>query len=230
MPQWPQFIALRSVRRVAAFVDDNDFAHYRQCLGDTLRELGIALHAYALMAHHVQLLVTPSAPGRLPIAMRRLEQRYVPIFNRKHERTGALWEGRFESCLVDSDDYLLAVHRYIELNPVRAALVALPDDYRWSSVHASLATAVDPIVAAHPVFLATGPDPAWRGVVHRASLRQAISDDDLLAIRMYLRQGGASGNPRSKATVERPLNRPATIRTRSRPWKTTADPGACALA
>jgi putative transposase len=74
------------------------------------------------MTNHVHLLLTPSAPGRLSAAMRQLGQGYVPAFNRRDRRTGTLWEGRFKSCLVDSERYLLAVHRNIELNPVRAAM------------------------------------------------------------------------------------------------------------
>lgn len=81
-------------------------------------------------------------------------QCYVQAFNRRHGRTGTLWEGRFRSCLVDSDGYLLTVYRYIDLNPVRAALVAAPEDYRWSSVHANLGLRHDPLVTPHPRFTA----------------------------------------------------------------------------
>ena len=203
LPGLPLHITHRGVNRAATFLDDEDFIRYRYCLGDALAEHGIALHAYVLMTNHVHLLLTPPAPGLLSIAMCRLGQRYVPTFNRKHGRTGTLWEGRFKSCLVDSERYLLTVHRYIELNPVRAAMVATPEHYRWSSVHASLATAIDPIVTPHTVYLASGSDPARRGELYREWLRQGISDDDLCAIRVHLQQERALGNPRFQAMVEK---------------------------
>lgn len=219
LPGVPLHITHRGVNRAATFLDDEDFSHYRQCLGDVMAGQGIALHAYVLMTNHVHLLLTAPAPGRLSVAMRQLGQRYVPAFNRKHRRTGTLWEGRFKSCLVDSERYLLTVHRYIELNPVRADMALAPEHYRWSSVHASLATTHDPIITFHPVYLATSPDPAQRGVHYREWLRQGIGDDDLQAIRAHLRQERALGDPCFQAMAEKTLNRPVVVRPRGRPRK-----------
>ena len=129
LPGIPLHITHRGVNRAATFLDDGDFHEYRYCLGDALAAHGIALHAYVLMTNHVHLLLTSPVPGQLSAAMRQLGQRYVPAFNRKHGRTGTLWEGRFKSCLVDSERYLLTVHRYIELNPVRAAMVTAAEHY-----------------------------------------------------------------------------------------------------
>jgi putative transposase len=65
--------------------------------------------------------------------MKHLGQRYVQHINRTYRRSGTLWEGRFKSCLAQSESYLLLCSRYIELNPVRAAMVQMPGQYRWSS-------------------------------------------------------------------------------------------------
>ena len=217
VPGMPLHITHRGVNRAATFLDEEDFLYYRGCLGEALAEQGIALHAYVLMTNHIHLLLTPSSPGRLSVAMRRLGQRYVPAFNRKHRRTGTLWEGRFKSCVVESERYLLTVHRYVELNPVRAAMVAAAEDYRWSSVHASLATASDPIVTPHAVHLGSAPDPVTRGALHRDWLRQGISDEDLRDIRMHMQQERALGNPWFQTMLARTLNRPVTARARGRP-------------
>lgn len=224
LPGLPLHVTHRGVNRAATFLDDEDFIRYRQQLSDALAEQGIALHAYVLMTNHVHLLLTPPAPGRLSAAMRRLGQRYVPTFNRKHGRTGTLWEGRFKSCLVDTERYLLIVHRYVELNPVRAALVVSAEDYRWSSVHASLGTTIDPIITPHAVYLASGPDSAERGKFYREWLRQGINDDDLDAVRAHLQQERALGHPRFQVMVERTLNRPVSIRSCGRPRKQLTDP------
>jgi putative transposase len=158
------------------------------------------------------------------VSLTPLFKRYVPAFNRKHKRTGTLWEGRFKSCVVDSERYLLTVHRYVELNPIRAAMVAAAEDYRWSSVHASLATASDPIVTPHAVYLGSAPDPAARGALHREWLHQGISEEDLRAIRMHMQQERALGNPWFQAMLARTLNRSVAVRARGRPRN--AAPGA----
>jgi putative transposase len=220
LPGVPLHVIHRGVNRAATFLDDEDFIRYRHCLSDALAEQGIPLHAYVLMTNHVHLLLTPAAPGRLSAAMRTLGQRYVPAFNRKHRRTGTLWEGRFKSCLVDSERYLVTVHRYIELNPVRAAMVAQPEDYRWSSVHASLGTALDPAITPHDTYLALAPDPAQRGALYSQWLRQGINEEDLNAVRAHLQQERALGNPQFQAMMEKTLNRAVAVRPRGRPRKT----------
>ncbi|MBS0211734.1 MAG: transposase [Proteobacteria bacterium] len=210
-------ITHRGVNRGATFIDDDDFARYRQLLHIAFGDAGIALHAYVLMTNHVHFLLTPPAPGCLSRAMSRLGQRYVPWFNHQHRRTGTLWEGRFKSCLVDTSGYLARVHRYIELNPVRAAMVDAPERYRWSSVHANLGACKDPLVTPHPAYLGAISDPDLRALSHRQWLQEGISEDDLAAIRAHMQQERALGSLRFQSMVEKTLNRPATVRPRGRP-------------
>ncbi len=224
IPGVPLHITHRGVNRAATFLDEDDFANYLRRLGAAFVEHDIALHAYVLMTNHVHLLLTPSTPGRLSAAMSRLGQRYVPAFNCKHGRTGTLWDGRFKSCLVDSEHYLLGVHRYIELNPVRAAMVEAPEQYRWSSVHASLGRVIDPIVTPHWTYLHSGTDAAQRAARHRERLREAVSEEDLQSIRAHLRQERALGSPTFQAMVEKTLNRQVAVRPRGRPPRAQIEP------
>ncbi|MCC4597182.1 transposase [Xanthomonas campestris pv. phormiicola] len=223
LPGFPLHITQRGVNRGAVFLDEDDHSRYRALLNDALKAHDIALHAYALMTNHVHLLLTPPAPGRLSAAMRVLGQRYVPVFNRKHGRTGTLWEGRFKSCLVDSERYLLMVHRYIELNPVRAAMTTAAEDYHWSSARSSLGIAADPAVSPHPAYLALGTDPADRAASYRQWLYQGVADDELHAIRLHLQQERALGHPRFQAMAARTLNRPVHVQPPGRPRKSVAD-------
>ena len=85
------------------------------------------------MTNQVHLLLTPSRADSAGSLMKGLGQRYVQYINRTYRRSGTLWEGRFRSCLVQDEDYLLACYRYIEMNPLRAGMVAHPVGYRWSS-------------------------------------------------------------------------------------------------
>ena len=223
MPGVPLHVTHRGVNRAATFLDDEDFLHYKQHLANALAEHGIALHAYVLMTNHVHLLLTPSAPGRLSAAMCQLGRGYVPALNRKYGRTGTLWEGRFKSCLVDTERYALTVQRYIELNPVRAAMVDAPETYRWSSACASLGLLEDPMLSFHPVYMALGSDPATRAVIYRQSLFQDIELEDVQAIRAHLQQERALGSPRFQAMVEKTLNRPVALRGPGRPRSSKAE-------
>lgn len=217
LPGVPMHIVQRGVNRAAVFIDDDDRAHYLGLLRHEMRRACIAVHAYVLMGNHVHLLATAQATGTLSQAMRRHGQSYVQAFNRRHRRTGTLWEGRFKSCLVDSDRYLLTVYRYIELNPVRAAIVDAPESHRWSSVHANLGLRLDPLVTPHPVFVGLGADPRARGAAYRTWLYEPIDPEEQQAIRAHLAQERALGEPRFQAMVEKTLNRPACVRRPGRP-------------
>ncbi len=217
LPGLPLHVTHRGVNRAATFLDDEDYGQYRHLLHDALTAQGVALHAYVLMTNHVHLLVTPPESGALSRSMSRLGQRYVPAFNRKHGRTGTLWEGRFKSCLVDSERYLLTVYRYIELNPVRAAMAEAPEHYRWSSVRANLAVAHDPCITPHASYQALAADPQARGEAYRQWLHAALCNDDVHAIRTHMQQERALGSPRFQAMVEKTLNRPAACRSPGRP-------------
>ena len=210
-------ITHRGVNRAAVFIDDVDRATYLHLLGEALPRNRVALHAYVLMGNHVHLLLSSLASGAISCALRNSIQCYVQWFNRRHGRTGTLWEGRYKSCLVDSDRHLLCVIRYIELNPVRAAMVAQPTDYRWSSVHAHLALRRDPKLSIHPVFLGLGDDPELRAANYRTWLMEPVGEAELIDIRRHVRQQRALGEPRFQAMVERTLNRPAACRRPGRP-------------
>jgi len=217
IPGIPMHVTHRGVNRAAVFIDDIDRSTYLHLLGEALLKHSVALHAYVLMGNHVHLLLSSALAGAVSRALRNATQCYVQWFNRRHGRTGTLWEGRFKSCLVDSDRYLLTVIRYIELNPVRAAIVATPIEHRWSSVHVHLGHRRDPRLTIHPVFLSLGLDPAARAGNYATWLTQAPSEDELLEIRRHSQQQRALGDPRFQAMVERTLNRPARFRLAGRP-------------
>jgi putative transposase len=88
--------------------------------------------------------------------MQSLGRRYVRYFNHEYQRSGTLWEGRYKSCLIQEDLYLLEVYRYMELNPVRAEMVAAPGDYRWSSYQVNALGCRSGLCTPHSVYLALG--------------------------------------------------------------------------
>ncbi|WP_038052420.1 transposase [Thermomonas fusca] len=217
LPGIPQHITHRGVNRGATFIDDEDFAAYLQALELTSREQGVAIHGYVLMTNHVHLLVSAEAAGAVSRMMQALGRRYVRPFNARYGRTGTLWEGRYKSCLVDSESYLLACLRYIELNPLRAAMVAEPWAYRWSSVHAHLGLRTDARLTPHAGYLGLGRNAGERAAAYRCLLMDGLSDEVLADIRSHMRQERALGSPAFQSMVERALNRPVGVRPQGRP-------------
>lgn len=217
LPGTPLHITHRGVNRGATFIDDEDFAVYMQALEQTSREQGVLIHGYVLMTNHVHLLVSAGVVGAVSRMMQALGRRYVRAFNARYGRTGTLWEGRYKSCLVDSDRYLLACLRYIELNPVRAAMVVQPWDYRWSSVHGHLGLHEDCRLTPHAGYLALGRDAVERVADYRRLLMESLSDDVLADIRSHMRQERALGSPAFQSMVEETLNRPVEVRPQGRP-------------
>jgi len=127
----------RGHNREPCFFSEDDYSSYLHWLGEALSESECALHAYVLMTNHVHLLLTPKKAEAVPRLIISLGRRYVQYINRSYRRTGTLWDSRYKSSLVQAETYLLACQRYIELNPVRAAMVEDPAHYRWTSYRAN---------------------------------------------------------------------------------------------
>ena len=217
LPGVPLHVTQRGVNRCAIFVDDHDREHLHELLCAAMTDHAIPVHAYVFMGNHIHLLLTPQERHALSSAMRHIGQCYVRAFNRRHRRSGPLWQGRFKSCLVDSERYLLTVYRYIELNPVRAAMVERAEQYRWSSVHANVGLLTDNLVTPHPLFLDLDTDPVQRANIYQTWLQEGVAVDDLDNIRAHLRQERALGDTKFQAMVEKALGRPARVRPGGRP-------------
>lgn len=219
LPGAPHHVVHRGINKAATFLDDADRIRFRVILRSSLPDHGVAVHAYVLMDNHVHLLATPEDATGLGRGMHSVFQRYSQYFNLRHRRSGALWEGRFKSFIVDKDRYLLALCRYIELNPVRARLVPRAEDFRWSSVHGNLGRRCDPVLTPHPALGLLGSRLRER---YAEWLASGISERELAAIRRYSAQERALGSPRFQAMVARTLGIVATPRPRGRPRKTLA--------
>ena len=146
------------------------------------------------MSNHVHLLVTPDQPTSLPKMMQSLGQRYVPYVNMTYRRTGTLWEGRYRATLVDSDRYLLSCYRYIELNPVRAQMVAQPGDYPWSSYRYHTVGEPDRLISPHPPYRALGQTESERQERYRVLVAEKLEEGCLMAIREATNKGWVLGS------------------------------------
>jgi len=200
----------RGNNRQAIFHSDDDYRIYRSWLGEAAQEYGCAIHAYVLMTNHVHLLVTPDNKDSVPRTMQVLGRRYVRHFNFSYRRTGTLWEGRYRAAPIDSEAYFLSCGRYIELNPVRAKLVARPLDYRWSSYRAHAHGKADPLLTSHAVYEGLGRNAAAREGAYRALFETPLAKDFVDALRDATNGGWALGSERFKAGIAKALKRRVT--------------------
>ena len=153
LPDQPQHVVVRGHNRDPILARHEDFRFLYRCLREAAATGMLSVHAWVFMHNHIHLLVTPENEKSLPRTMQSVGRRYAQYFNRTYHRSGALWEGRYKSALVDTDRYLLACYRYIELNPVRAGIVRKPEDYPYSSYHANGLGKTDRLVTPHQVYL-----------------------------------------------------------------------------
>jgi putative transposase len=202
LPGVPLHVTQRGVNRCAIFVDDVDREHFHALLCQGMSEHEIPVHAYVFMGNHIHLLVTPPQRHALSRVMRHVE---------------TLWQGRFKSCPVETERYLMTVYRYIELNPVRAAMVARAEQHCWSSIHANPGLLSDPLVTPHHAYIALDREPVQRALAYQAWPREGVNSEDLDRIRTHLQKGRALGDRKFQIMIEKALGRPASARPRGRP-------------
>ena len=174
------------------------------------------------MTNHVHLVATPTRPESLALVMQAVGRQYVRRFNRRHGRTGTLWEGRYRASIIQEDRYLLACLRYLEMNPVRAGMVATPEAYPWSSHRHHLGLVMDPLLSPHSVYWALGNTPFDREVAYRRLFEEPPPlDEQELTVTLLRGHALAEGDflerlaaSTGRQWVNRPVGRP-----RKRQWR-----------
>ncbi len=219
VPGVPLHLIQRGNNRGACFYSDEDYRFYLDHLAEQAAKHGCQVHAYCLMTNHVHLLLTPTHENSLGGMMKALSQRFVQYVNRTYRRTGTLWEGRFRSCLMQDDAYVLACYRYIELNPVRAGMVAHPADYRWSSYRANAQGEIDQVLAPQTLYLAQGADETTRQAAYREMFRHELEPGLVDEIRLATNGNFALGDSVFTAQIEQALGRRTTRGKPGRPVK-----------
>jgi putative transposase len=161
----------------------------------------VSVHAWVLMTNHVHLLCTPSNAVGISQMMQSLGRMYVMYFNRMYKRTGTLWEGRFKSCLVQEETYLMQVYRYIEMNPVRASMVDEPANYSWSSYQCNALGKKSDLLTPHSIYTRLGINEKERQLAYRELFVHQIDGKMLEDIRQATNKGLALGNDHFLANI-----------------------------
>ena len=203
----PQHVIQRGNNRQVCFASEQDFAVYANWLKAYAKEFQVDLHAWVLMTNHVHLLCTPRVENAVSRLMQALGRQYVRYFNFSYKRTGTLWEGRFKSCLVQQEAYLLQLYRYIELNPVRAGIVNNPENYLWSSYHYNALGKSDPLISPHAEYLSLGNTPEKRQQAYRCLYENSIPQNTVDSIRDSTNKAWVLGGESFKHNIEAILNR-----------------------
>lgn len=201
-PGIPQHIIQRGNNRQVCFASKEDFVVYAHWLYESSEKYGVAIHAWVFMTNHVHILATPQEQGGISRVMQTVGRHYVRYFNKVYQRSGTLWEGRFKSCVVDAENYLLICQRYIELNPIRANMVDDPVDYPWSSYRCNGLGKPSKLWKPHEVYLRLGKSERERLVSYRALFKAHMDETLLSDIRDSTNKGLAIGSGRFKEQVE----------------------------
>jgi len=210
-------IIQRGNNRSACFYTHADYNRYLDTLAEQANKHNCLIHAYCLMTNHVHLLITPAQEDSASLLMKHLGQRYVQYINRTYRRTGTLWEGRFRSCLAQSEQYVLACYRYIELNPVRAMMVKHPHDYLWSSFRVNADGLSSSFITPHEEYIKLGKTKSSRLQCYHELFKEYFKPELLDDIRQSTNGNYALGSGHFKKEIETMVRRRVTPGKAGRP-------------
>ena len=189
-------IISRGNDRQEIFLSKDDYKTYLLFLEDARKEYPLNVYNYILMPNHLHLLVEPRREGSLSKVMEIVSKAYAKYFNKKYERVGHVFQGRFKSFLIHDDRYFFACSRYIDLNPVKANMVKDPKDYGWSG-YSTLAHGKKSLIHldGHDLYQGLGASLTERQISYRALVNNHQGEElDLLN-----RRQGALGVSGKKA-------------------------------
>lgn len=196
----PYHIINRGHNRMHCFSSEVDKRIFFNMLCEKLTAFSVKLHAYVLMSNHYHLLLTPENGSELPHFMQCLGRKYAAYYNTTNARTGTVWDGKYFASAIETDYYLLACYRYIELNPVRAGLAQSPAGFAWSSFQTNACGKHSDMIVPHATYQALGDNALARLKAYNALFTKQMTDEELQDIRSTL--------TRNKVKQPTPYRRP----------------------
>lgn len=203
IPDQPVHIMHRGNNRQDIFINDEDRQRFLQYVNTSLNATGCKLHAYVLMTNHFHFLLTPPNGEALSRFIQSLGRHYVRYFNAEYKRSGTLWEGRYKSCLIDSDSYLLTCYRYIEENPVRAGMINSPEQYSWSSYRYNGLGESDSLITEHQNYTRLANEKAQRLMMYKGFFTEIpLKDKEIKLMTQSIERGQVLGKKDFISMVE----------------------------
>ncbi|MBM4306283.1 MAG: transposase [Deltaproteobacteria bacterium] len=209
----PYHIIHRGNNHQTIFFSKNDYQSFIYLLRLAKEKYPCKIYSFILMTNHIHLLLEPvHNEQNLARFMKHVTQRYAQYVNKRHQRTGTLWEGRFKSSAISTDHHLLACSRYIEMNAVRAGIVKLPEQYDFSSYKAKVGLKRFDFLDYDPVYLSLGETESERQKKYQKWFLESISGDELDMIREAIRRNWPYGNEKFQERIESELGRKFEIK------------------
>jgi putative transposase len=217
VPDLPHYLVLRGHNQQAIVLDDEDRRSFLAALGESAATQKLRLLAYALLDDQVHLLGIPPQAEAMGRMLQSLGRRYGAGFNRRHGRSGTLWEGRYRATVIDPAQHLLDAMRCVEQAPVRAGLVAEAGDWAWSSAAYHLGRARLAGLSDPPAYWSLGNTPFERELAWQRLLDEPLSPGLLTPLLQAVHKGWAFGSGTFIAALGSAVDRPLQPRPRGRP-------------
>jgi len=219
IPGYPHLVLLTGNDTRAVFADDQDRRVWLARLQTWLAPCQVQLHAYVLLPSQVRLLLTPEQADSLPRLIQAIGRDYVRYFNRRHGRSGTLWEGRYRATVLQPDHYVLVCMALLDTAPVAAGLIVRAAEYPWSSYAHYAGLRTDPILTPPPAYWALGDTPFAREAAYAARIEVGVPQAQALAIERAGRSGWALGNAAFLAQLQQQTRRRVSPGRAGRPRK-----------
>ena len=220
---YPHHVIQRGNDRQDIVRDDADRARLLALWQEHAQTFRVAIHAWVIMDNHFHLLLTPETDEGLPQMMQAVGRAYVRYFNLRHQRTGTLWEGRYRSNLIESERYLLACMVYIDLNPVRAGMVAQAADFPWSSHRHCIGQVSDKTVTPHALFWGLGNTPFAREAAYAELVQAGVASAEKDQLTRSALSGWALGSSDFVGELQQSTARRLVPGKAGRTYKKTVD-------
>jgi len=219
LPGYPHHVIQRGNNRQPIVLDEADRKmRYSLWLEESQRHK-VAVNAYVLLDNHFHLLLTPPSEEAMSLMMQSVGRSYVRYFNKRHNRTGTLWEGRYKSSVLDSEAYLLTCMSYIDLNPVRAGMVDAPENFNWSSYKHLIGQKIDKLVTPHALYWGLGNTPFSREAAYAEFVSSGLSATIQKDLTESVLKGRVVGRPEFLKTLQKKTQRPILPQKAGRPFK-----------
>ena len=219
LPGYPHHVIQRGNNRQPIVLDEADRKMLYSLWLEESQRHKVAVNAYVLLDNHFHLLLTPPSEEAMSLMMQSVGRSYVRYFNKRHNRTGTLWEGRYKSSVLDSEAYLLTCMSYIDLNPVRAGIVDAPENFDWSSYKHLIGQKIDKLVTPHALYWGLGNTPFSREAAYAEFVSSGLSATIQKDLTESVLKGRVVGRPEFLKTLQKKTQRPILPQKAGRPFK-----------
>ncbi len=219
LPGYPHHVIQRGNNRQPIVLDEADRRMLYSLWLEESQRHKVAVNAYVLLDNHFHMLLTPPSDEAMSLMMQSVGRTYVRYFNKRHNRSGTLWEGRYKSSLIDSEGYLLTCMAYIDLNPVRAGLAESAEDFSWSSYKHLAGQSIDKLVTPHALYWGLGNTPFAREAAYAEFVAGGLSVATQKALTESALKGRVVGRPDFLMSLEKNTQRQILPQKAGRPFK-----------